>query len=89
MKKIYIAVAALAAVTLFSCQQEQSFNDEKLGENTLVLSLQGAPSTRSMETNATIKKGETFYFKGDYRRCLINEKEKECRLIWISTAPIF
>ena len=59
MKKIYIAVAALAAVTLFSCQQEQSFNDEKLGENTLVLSLQGAPSTRSMETNATIKKGET------------------------------
>ena len=59
MKKIYIAVAALAAVTLFSCQQEQSFNDEKLGENALVLSLQGAPSTRSMETNATIKKGET------------------------------
>jgi len=59
MKKIYFAVAALAAVTLFSCQQEQSFNDEKLGENALVLSLQGAPSTRSMETNATIKKGET------------------------------
>ena len=42
-----------------------------------------------VDSKQTIKKGETFYFKGDYRHCLINEKEKECRLIWISTAPIF
>lgn len=60
MKKIYIAMAALAAVTLFSCEQEKSFNDEKLGENTLVFSLKGAPSTRSVANNAIIEKGVTF-----------------------------
>lgn len=60
MKKIYIAMAALAAVTLFSCEQEKSFNDEKLGDNALVFSLQGAPSTRSVANSAIIEKGVTF-----------------------------
>lgn len=60
MKKIYIAMAALVAVTLFSCEQEKSFNDEKLSENTLVFTLKGAPSTRSVENSAIIEKGVTF-----------------------------
>lgn len=53
-------MAVLATAALTSCQQEKSFNDENLMDNTLVFSLKGAPSTRSMKTGAIIEKGVTF-----------------------------
>ena len=65
MKKIYIIMAVLATAMMVSCEQEKSFNDEKLGENTLVISMQGAPSTRSIEAGAVIEKGLTFELGND------------------------
>lgn len=59
MKKIYIALAVVATAMLVSCEREKSFNDERIGENTLVISMQGAPSTRSMEVGAVIETGKT------------------------------
>ena len=56
MKKIYIIIAAFATLALVSCEQEKSFNDEKIGENGIVLSLEGAASTRSADV-ATVQKG--------------------------------
>lgn len=57
MKKIIIAMlAVLGTVAMVSCEQEKSFNDT-IGENSIVLSMQGAPSTRSMEVGAIIEKG--------------------------------
>ncbi len=49
----------LMTAVMVSCEREKSFNDEKIGENTLVISMQGAPSTRSMETGAVIETGKT------------------------------
>lgn len=65
MKKIYIAMAALAAVTLVSCEREKSFDDEKIGENDLVISLRGGASTRAAEEVAMVKKGATINFGED------------------------
>ena len=36
-----------------------------------------------------IKKGETFYMRGDFRHCLINIGPKEAKLLWVCTPPIF
>lgn len=58
MKKIYIIMAVLATAVIVSCEQEKSFIEETLGKNALVLSMQGAPSTRSMESGAFVEKGE-------------------------------
>ena len=63
MKKIYIVMAVLATAARASCQQEKSFNDETIGKNALVLSLQGAPATRSAEDGAIIEKGATIPFE--------------------------
>ena len=62
MKKIYIGMAALAAVTLVSCVQEKSFDEKPLGKDELRLSLQGSTSTRSRE----LMDPQTFsYFAGE------------------------
>ena len=64
MKKIIISMlAVLGTVAMVSCEQEKSFNDKTLGENALVLSLQGAPATRSAEDGAIIQKGATIPFE--------------------------
>lgn len=65
MKKIYIALAALAAVTLISCEREKSFGDERIGENALVLSMRGGAPTRAAEEVAVVKKGATINFGQD------------------------
>ena len=36
-----------------------------------------------------LKKGETFYLKGDDEHYIINESEHEAKFIWICTPPIF
>ena len=59
MKKFYILMVVLATAMMVSCEREKSFNDERIGENTLVISMQGAPSTRSMEVGAVIETGKT------------------------------
>ena len=39
--------------------------------------------------NYSIKKGETFYMRGDFRHCLKNAGKKEAKLLWVCTPPIF
>ena len=58
MKNIYIAMAALAAVTLVSCERERSFNDTPLEKNEFRIALQGSASTRAQE----IMEPQTFSF---------------------------
>lgn len=36
-----------------------------------------------------LKKGETFYMKGDFCHIIINESEHEAQLLWVCTPPIF
>jgi hypothetical protein len=58
MKKIYFVIAALAAVTLASCEKEKDFKDATpLGKDDIAFSLQSA-ATRSAETMAP-KQGMT------------------------------
>lgn len=37
----------------------------------------------------TVKKGETFYIKGDFRHCLENTSNSVAKVLWISTPPVF
>lgn len=37
----------------------------------------------------TVKKGETFYFKGDFLHQLKNETSHEAQILWVTTPPIF
>ncbi len=37
----------------------------------------------------TVKKGETFYIKGDFRHCLVNTGKTEAKILWVSTPPLF
>ena len=57
MKKIYIAMAVLATATLASCQQEKSFNDVKIGENSVVFAIKGGIATRSTEATPVARQG--------------------------------
>ena len=45
----YITMAALAVMSLFSCEKEQDFNDVPLGKNEFRIYLHGSASTRSQE----------------------------------------
>jgi hypothetical protein len=73
MKKLYIAMAALAAVTLISCEREKSFDDTPLEKNEFRLALHGSASTRSAElmepkkftffAGKDAKTGESFYLE--------------------------
>ena len=36
-----------------------------------------------------LKKGECFYFKGNYTHSLFNNGQSTARVLWISTPPIF
>lgn len=56
MKKIYIEMAVLATAALASCQQEKSFNDEKLSENSVVFTISGG-ATRSAEATPEVRQG--------------------------------
>ena len=56
MKKIHIVMAVLATAALASCQQEKSFNDEKLGENSVVFTISGA-ATRAADSTPTVRQG--------------------------------
>lgn len=37
----------------------------------------------------TVKKGETFYFKGDFKHRIVNKSNTVAKVLWISTPPIF
>ena len=56
MKKIYIVMAVLATAALASCQQEKSFNDEQLGDNSVVFTISGG-ATRSAEATPEVRQG--------------------------------
>ena len=53
--------------------------------------LQGKISLMNLtaRTSHTVKKGETFYIKGDSRHCLVNNGKSAAKILWISTPPIF
>lgn len=56
MKKIYFAVTLLLSVVAVSCQREASFDDKQVGENALVLSMQGSAPTRAAD-EVSVQKG--------------------------------
>lgn len=59
MKKIYIAMTALATVSLVACQQEKSFDElNPIGKDGVAFTLQNI-STRSAEEDPTAVKGMT------------------------------
>ena len=59
MKKIYFVIAALAAVTLSSCEKEKDFNGATpIGKDDIAFTLQSA-ATRSTETAAAVRTGMT------------------------------
>lgn len=37
----------------------------------------------------TLKKGETFYLKGDFKHKLVNNSKQVAEIIWITTPPLF
>ena len=40
-------------------------------------------------TSVTVKKGETFYIKGDFRHCLENDGGSVAKVLWVSAPPVF
>ena len=56
MKKIYIAIAVLAAAVLTSCEQEKSFNDHIMGDNEVAFTLTSR-ATRAAEVDSPVTKG--------------------------------
>ena len=56
MKKIYIVMAVLATAALASCQQEKSFNDEQLGDNSVVFTISGG-ATRAADAAPEVRQG--------------------------------
>ena len=56
MKKIYIAIAVLAAAMLASCQREQSFDDHVFGENEVAFTFTRG-GTRAAEVGNPVTKG--------------------------------
>ena len=65
MKKIYFVIAALAAVTLASCEKEKDFKDATpIGKDDIAFSMQSA-ATRSMDTMAP-KAGMTIKLDNDF-----------------------
>ena len=59
MKKIYIAIAVLAAAVLASCQREQSFDDRVFGENEVAFTLTPGGATRAATIGSPNTKGVT------------------------------
>ena len=57
MKKIYIALAVLAAASLTSCVEEQSFNGHVMGKGEVAFVLQTGPSTKAAEADNPVRKG--------------------------------
>ena len=53
--------------------------------------LRGKIALVNLETNqkSIIKKGETFYIKGDFSHCIENASNQISQLIWTCTPPIF
>ncbi len=53
--------------------------------------LQGKVALENLTTKKvyTIKKGETFYIKGDFRHRIVNKGNSVAKVLWISTPPIF
>ena len=53
--------------------------------------LQGKVELRNLteDTSFTVKKGETFYIKGDFRHCIVNTGKTEAKVLWVSTPPVF
>lgn len=83
MKKFYIAIAVLAAAMLISCEREKSFNDVTIGENDVVLSLQGAPATRAADMGL-VQKGVTISFEstGDGNKLFLEETVEDLNSAW-------
>ncbi|MFI3284210.1 MAG: XRE family transcriptional regulator [Erysipelotrichaceae bacterium] len=53
--------------------------------------LKGKVALVNLENNQTtiIKKGETFYIKGEFRHCIRNVSNQVSTLLWACTPPIF
>lgn len=41
------------------------------------------------KSKTTLKKGETFYLKGEFRHKIVNNSKQVAELIWITTPPLF
>lgn len=63
MKKIYLAMAVLAAAALNSCQQEKSITDITVGENEIAFVLQSVSTRSEEESTGRAEKGITIPIK--------------------------
>lgn len=57
MKKIIVALAVLAAASMTSCVEEQSFNNHIVGKNEVAFVLQAGASTKAVKADSPIGKG--------------------------------
>ena len=53
--------------------------------------ISGRITLLNLETNEKhiVKKGETFYLKGEYTHCIINENYQVAKVLWTCCPPIF
>ncbi|MBR5048776.1 MAG: helix-turn-helix domain-containing protein [Erysipelotrichaceae bacterium] len=53
--------------------------------------LQGKVELRDLTSNSvhTVKKGETFYIRGDFRHVIANNGKTDAKILWVSTPPVF
>ena len=74
MKKIYIALAALSAMMLVSCrQEEQSFNDLNVGEFDVAFTISNG-DTRSAESAPAVRQGAVIPIETQSGRALFLEE---------------
>jgi hypothetical protein len=57
MKKIQIVLVVLATAALTSCQEEKSFNGDRVGKGDVAFVMQSSPSTRATDLDSPVTKG--------------------------------
>jgi len=74
-------------LTIRPHQQSQTMMPHEGEEFGLVLS--GSVILLNGGKKHRVRKGETFYIRGDQEHCLKNENSTEARVLWITTPPLF
>ncbi len=74
-------------ITLYPHQQSMTLDPHDGEEFGYVI--QGRISLVYGDNNLQVKKGETFYIKGDASHYIKNNSEAVAKVIWVSTPPLF
>ena len=51
--------------------------------------MEGRITLKNGEEEYEVKKGETFYLKGNLPHYIVNKHDTLAKVIWVSTPPIF